>query len=204
MREAIFSVDSQRQSWGEFVHVLRRPRVQIGLLACTAAGIGAGVLVAFVDLDAQVVYSIGLAAVVAVGAFAAYLRTQTAQWAHLYAAIESQSRAISEVERHVAESRQSRDRLETAHAILRQHVDLATEHRQRVEATQAPSTEIGEGSTEKAAVQQFRAEILGLLKKYEGFDLPESEQDVWPIILGLSLYEAGLYEISNVGQADDS
>jgi hypothetical protein len=167
-----------------------------------ATGIGFGLVVALVDLEAQVVYGIGLAALVALGAVIAFLRSyeirQAVQFRNLYLAIWQQSQVITELQRSVGGLAEKRESPPSTLAILKAQADLAAEHRRLVE--QVPRLGWRE---EHGPIMEFRKEVHDLLEKYEAADLPSAEQDVWPILLGLSLYEVGLSEITKVEQVSE-
>lgn len=208
MREAAFSVDSQRQSWGEFLRSLRRRRVQIGLAACVIAGVGAGALVAAVSIDTQTVYALGIAALVAMGAIVAYLRTYELKRTVQFEEIRRQNdamaelhRSIAQLQRSMAETEKAASQLRTAGSLIRQQSDLVAERRGQLEEKQVVGEQPDELEGGYLTIWKFRNDITGLLKKYEDVDLPASEQHVWVAVLALSLYEAGLDEMIKVEQA---
>ncbi|MGN6586163.1 MAG: hypothetical protein ACTHKT_01665 [Solirubrobacterales bacterium] len=178
--------------------------MQIGLAVCMATGVGFGLLVALVNLDAQVVYGIGLAVLVALGAMIAFLRgyevRQAARLRNLYLALGQQSKAIAEVQLSLGEIAEKRElSLLSTLALLKADADLAAEHPRLVE--QLPRLAWLE--EHGPIMEEFRTEVRGLLEKYEAAELPSAEQEVWPILLGLSLYEVGLSEITKVEQGSE-
>jgi len=177
------------------------------MIAWIIAGITGGLLVAVIDLSAQVVYAIGLAALVTLGGIVVYLRTKQTQWiAQLEqgkafeAALARQSQALSELRQAIDEFQPVEFRSDAARWLLARRIHLLAEREHVAEVEHGWATQLFTRLQDEPAARQFRKELQGLLRRYEEADLPQEERVVWLQVLGLSLCETGLDEISRVEQ----
>lgn len=191
-------VESGSQNWGEFFRSLKTSRVQIGLAICVGGGVLVGGIVALVGVNARLVYAIGLAMAAFLAVAVTFVRGHELR--QLRESEIRQIELIAALEQSLRDLSKTGPSSDALYVHVRQQLRAIVESRQSLGDDAVVAREFSEVT--RPEVEEFRGRVSELLARYETTASPNANADAWRMLLGLSLYEAGLDELSKVGELD--